>query len=395
MNTPQSPQFRSPDFLQQHIKSILDFYEPRVIAADGGFHQCFMDDGTVYDPGMRHLVSSTRFVFNYATAYRLHGSEQHRLWAVKGFEYLQSVHRQPSGHYAWVIENGQVTDGRAMAYGHAFVMLAAASCVQAGIVEAAETIDQVWHFMEEHFWDADSRAYADELDNTLSVLDPYRGQNANMHTCEALLAAWQATRQPRYLERAELLAQRFAVELAALNNNLIWEHYDTQWQPDMQYNIDKPDDLFKPWGFQPGHQVEWTKLLLTLNQESPNPLWVKRATELYDAAIKHGWDEEFGGLVYGFAPDGDFSDAHKYFWVHAEAFAAAWRLHQLTGESRFADDYDRLWEYSWKHLIDHKHGAWFRIRNRDGSEFDKLKSPPGKTDYHTMGACWDVLSQQP
>ena len=79
MNTPESPQFNSADFLRQHIQSILNFYEPRVIAADGGFHQCFMDDGTVYDPDMRHLVSSTRFVFNYATAYRFHGSEQHRL----------------------------------------------------------------------------------------------------------------------------------------------------------------------------------------------------------------------------------------------------------------------------------------------------------------------------
>ncbi|ASJ72635.1 AGE family epimerase/isomerase [Granulosicoccus antarcticus] len=394
MNTPQSPQFSSADFLRQHIQSILNFYEPHVIAPDGGFHQCFLDDGSVYDPQMRHLVSSTRFVFNYATAYRFHGNEQHREWAVAGFKYLQDVHRQPSGCYAWVIENGQVTDGRAMAYGHAFVMLAAASCVQAGIKEASDTIDEVWNFMEENFWDSEGRAYADELDSELEVLDPYRGQNANMHSCEALLAAYQATGQARYLERAQLLAQRFAVELAAINDGLIWEHYDTNWQLDMQYNIDKPDDLFKPWGFQPGHQVEWTKLLLTLNQESPNPVWVQRAAQLFDAAMTKGWDDQYGGLVYGFAPDGSFSDAHKYFWVHAEAFAAAWRLHKLTGESRYLDDYNRLWEYSWQHLIDHKHGAWFRIRTREGAAVDNQKSPPGKTDYHTMGACWDVLTQQ-
>ncbi len=394
MNTSQSPQFSSADFLRQHIQTILDFYAPNVIAADGGFHQCFMDDGTVYDPDMRHLVSSTRFVFNYATAYRFHGNEQHRQWAVAGFNFLRAVHRQPEGHYAWVIENGKVTDGRAMAYGHAFVMLAAASCVQAGISEAADTIDEIWSFMEEHFWDAEGRAYADELNSSLEVLDPYRGQNANMHSCEALLAAYQATGQKRYLERAESLAQRFAVELAAANDGLIWEHYDTNWQLDMLYNIDKPDDLFKPWGFQPGHQVEWTKLLLTLNQESPNPLWEQRAKELYNAAMSQGWDEEFGGLVYGFAPDGSFSDAHKYFWVHAEAFAAAWRLYRLTGESNYLDDYNRLWDYSWQHLIDHENGAWFRLRTREGAAVDLLKSPPGKTDYHTMGACWDVLTQQ-
>jgi len=122
-------------------------------------------------------------------------------------------------------------------------------------------------------------------------------------------------------------------------------------------------------------------------------LWLTRAEHLFDAAMVRGWDAEHDGLVYGFAPDGNFADTHKYFWVHAEGFAAAWRLYQHTSDQRYLDDYERLWSYSWKHLIDHDQGAWFRIRNRDGSAFDNLKSPPGKTDYHTMGACWDVIAQ--
>ncbi len=388
------PDFADPVFLNQHIQSILDFYEPNVRAPDGGFHQCFLDDGSVYDPGMRHLVSSTRFVFNYANSAAMSGNEEHLQWAIDGMRFIKTAHRQPSGHYAWVIENGVVTDGRAMAYGHAFVMLAAASLVLAGVEEEAATIKQVWEFMEEHFWDEQSLAYADERDETLAVLDPYRGQNANMHTCEALLLAMKATGDSRYLDRASVLAKRFAVDIAGTNNGLIWEHYDTQWQCDMQYNIDKPDDLFKPWGFQPGHQVEWTKLLLELHKWQPNELWTQRAAELFDVAMSRGWDNEHGGLVYGFAPDGQFADTHKYFWVHAEAFAAAWRLYITTSEQRYLDDYQRLWEYSWDVLVDHELGAWFRIKNRDGSAFDTLKSPPGKTDYHTMGACWDVLANQ-
>ncbi|MFK7854730.1 MAG: AGE family epimerase/isomerase [Granulosicoccus sp.] len=392
MNTPAEPEFASPEFLRDHVRSILDFYEPIVRADDGGFYQCFEDDGRVYDPGMRHLVSSTRFVYNYATAYRVHGKAHHLDWAKEGLDYLQRMHLQAEGHYAWVIENGVVTDNRAMAYGHAFVMLAAASCVQAGVTSANTVIEKVWDFVEACFWDGEAGAYADERDGTLQHLDAYRGQNANMHMCEALLAAYQATGTPCYLERAKQLAQKFAIELASLNNGLIWEHYDTSWQCDMHYNIDKPDDLFKPWGFQPGHQLEWCKLLLMLNGESPDPVWVSRAAELFDAAMQKGWDTEHQGLVYGFAPDGSFSDAHKYFWVHAEGFAAAWRLYVQTQESRYLDDYNRLWQYSWKYLVDHQYGAWFRIRNQDGTAFDNLKSPPGKTDYHTMGACWDVLA---
>ena len=62
--------FASRDFLNDHVHSILQFYEPMVIDVDGGFFQNFLDDGSIFDHTSRHLVSSTRFVFNYAEAYR-------------------------------------------------------------------------------------------------------------------------------------------------------------------------------------------------------------------------------------------------------------------------------------------------------------------------------------
>lgn len=383
--------FANADFLNSHIHSTLDFYEPRVVDNAGGFFQTFRDNGDVYDVPLRHLVSSSRFVYNYATAYRKYGKPQHLEWAQHGLDFLQNAHRLTSGHYAWELRDGVVSDGRAMAYGHAFVMLAGASALRAGIEQGRLLVAEMWDFLEQYFWQSEYSAYADERDVSLQTLNAYRGQNANMHICEALLAAFEATGNARYLDRAGVLAKRFALELASLNDGLIWEHYTSDWQLDMQYNIDKPDDLFKPWGFQPGHHVEWAKLLLQLNAFRPDDWLVKRATELYQAAIDKGWDAEYGGLVYGFAPDGSFSDAHKYFWVHAEAFAAAWRLYRITDDERYQQDYQRIWAWSWRYLIDHQHGAWFRIRHRDGSPVDDLKSPPGKTDYHTMGACWDVL----
>lgn len=389
---PAFPDFQSPEFLESHVQFILKFYEPVVVDSNGGFFQCFKDSGDVYDPATRHLVSSTRFVFNYAESYRRYGQPQHLDWARHGLDFLTQHHRQPTGHYAWVLDHHTVVDNTAMAYGHAFVILAAASCVRIGIDYAADIIDQTYELLETHFWEPEHNAYADERDGSLGSLDPYRGQNANMHLCEALLAAFIATGQTRFLDRAEVLAERFAIELAEQSGGLIWEHYHRDWSVDMQYNIDHPDDLFKPWGFQPGHQVEWAKLLLQLDSLRPDGRWLPRAVALYDAAMTQGWDPEFGGLVYGFAPDGSFCDAHKYFWVHAEAFAAAWRLYRRTDDPQYAADYQRLWEWSWQYLIDHEQGAWFRIRQRDGSVYDDLKSPPGKTDYHTMGACWDVLT---
>jgi len=388
----QYPNFKSADFLNAHIHDTLAFYEPRVFAPEGGFYGCFQDDGTCYDPDSRHLVASARYVLNYATAYQFYSEPKHLEWAEWGLDYLQSSHRQENGHYAWLIEDGVITDTRVMAYGHAFVLLAAAACVKAGIGRASKIMEDIYNFVETYFWDETAGAYFDERDNTLRTLSPYRGQNANMHMCEALLAAYQASGEVKYLNRAEQLAEKFAIVLAAQSGGQIWEHYDANWNVDMNFNIDKPNDRFKPWGFQPGHQTEWAKLLLILNEAHPNKKWVERAKSLYDKAIETGWDKEFGGIAYGVAPDGKFCSSKKYFWVQSESFATAWRLYHATQNKIYLEDYNRIWQWSWDHMIDHKHGAWFRVRERDGTATDNKKSPYGKTDYHTMGACWDVLS---
>ena len=62
-----------------------------------------------------------------------------------------------------------------------------------------------------------------------------------------------------------------------------------------------------------------------------------------------------------------------------------------TGEAGYWQWYDRIWDYSWTHFVDHAHGAWYRILGPDNRKLTDEKSPAGKTDYHTMGACYEVL----
>lgn len=386
------PNFESAAFLEAHVQDTLTFYEPRVYAPEGGFYGCFFDDGECFDKKSRQLVGGARYVFNYATAYRLYGAPQHLDWAKWGLQFLTNTHKQDNGGYAWLIENNVAVDKQVMAYGHAFVILAAASCIRAGVPGAEKTLSETFDFMETYFWDEDAGAYNDERDASLEQLSPYRGQNANMHMCEALLAAWQSTRDVKYINRAQALAHRFTFELAAQSNNKIWEHYNTHWHVDMEYNINSPNDRYRPWGFQPGHQTEWSKLLLILNDERPDKKWVDKAKQLYDQAMAMGWDHKFGGLYYGVAPDNTICSDDKHFWVQAETFAAAWRLYNVTNDETYLQDYRRIWQWCWDHMVDHKYGAWYRVKKRDGSATDNKKSPLGKTDYHTMGACWDVLS---
>ena len=424
MNLPATP---PPDFtdagvLRAHIADTMAFYHPRAIDPAGGFFHYFRDDGSVYDHAHRHLVSSTRFVYDYAMAAREFAdapiAAEYLAATEHGLRYLREVHRDPdSGAYAWTLRDREPEDRTRHAYGMAFVLLAYASARKAGL-DTAAWMDETWTLLEARFWDAEAGLYRDEADIDWQF-SGYRGQNANMHLCEALIAAFEASGEARYLDRALLVADRMTRRQAGRAGGLVWEHHDRDWNVDWDYHRDDPRHLFRPWGFQPGHQVEWAKLLLLLREHlgrrDTAPAWLlPTARHLFDTALAHGWDETYGGIVYGFAPESlrDASPARgarladvatsttwvcdddKYFWVQAEAIAAAARLFAATGNPRYAETYARLWRYAWQHFVDHRHGAWYRILDRRNHKYDDLKSPAGKTDYHTMGACHDVLALQ-
>ncbi len=398
MTTVPLPDFHSVDVLRDHVAKTMAFYKPNEVDPAGGFFQYYKDDGTVYDRSHRHLVSSTRFVFNHAMAYLEFGKPEDKNLVMHGLKYLREVHRNPeTGGYAWTIADGKRDDQMNHCYGLAFMLLAYSCGVKAGLDEARGWQDEIWNLLEQRYWEPAHGLYRDEADKDWNFTG-YRGQNANMHMTEAMIAAWEATKDDRYLDRAMLLANNMTQRQAALTpQKLIWEHYHEDWSIDWEYNLDNPKHLFRPWGFQPGHQTEWAKLLMILERytkgTSRHKDWlVPTAKHLFDEALDKAWDKEYGGIAYGFAPEGEVCDDDKYFWVQAESLAAAQLLFETTGERKYDEWYEKIWAYSWQHLVDHTYGAWFRILKRNNEKYDDEKSPAGKTDYHTMGACYEVMA---
>lgn len=387
------PDFRSVEFLRRHVRDTMAFYHPACIDPAGGFFQYFRDDGSIYDRSHRHLVSSTRFVFNYAMAYAAFGVPEYRQAVQHGVDFLRKAHRNPrTGGYAWLLNEDTVEDGTNHCYGLAFVILAYAKALGAPRISAVGSyLRETWHLMEQRFWEPQHGLYADEATPDWRV-STYRGQNANMHACEAFLAAYEVTGDRDYLARAAQLADHMVNRQAALAGGLVWEHYHQDWSVDWEYNKGDRSNIFRPWGYQPGHQVEWAKLLLILDRHEPADWRLARARALFDRAVDLSWDGEDGGMVYGLDREGRFYDDDKYFWVQAEALAAAALLASRTGEARYWEWYRRIWEYCWEYFVDHRYGAWYRILRRDNTKYGDEKSPAGKTDYHTMGACYEVLN---
>ena len=94
------------------------------------------------------------------------------------------------------MDKDQISDKTRHCYGMAFVLLAYAIATKYKIEEEdnKNKIYETFNFLENYFFEKKFGMYVDVIDgDNFNTIDSYRGQNANMHLCEALLCCYEAT----------------------------------------------------------------------------------------------------------------------------------------------------------------------------------------------------------
>lgn len=309
--------------------------------------------------------------------------------AQAGLDYLRDgpLHDTTNGGWFWAVDaDGRPTNDSKQAYGHAFVLLAAAAGRAAGY-DTQDLWDEVTALLDTKFWRGADGLFVDTWDATFSELEAYRGQNANMHLVEAMMLAWEVSGEQVFLDRAQSVAERLIHQLAAGNDWRLPEHYDETWNVDLGYGKGPNADLFRPYGSTIGHWLEWSRLLLQLHGLDPvRTVWAPAAaTTLFTRAVKEGWDEARGGFAFSTDWDGGIWDPDRYHWVIAEAIGAAVALRAHTDDSDYDRWYRRFWDFADAHLIDSDNRSW--IHQLDGQNQPSSDAWDGKPDlYHALQA---------
>lgn len=381
---------------------------PDTIDTRGGYRLLHPETGDPYTDHRRHLVATCRSVVNAALGVIADGPSWCFDAAVHGISFIERAHRvsegsdagNDAGYELVVTTDGDPIDRTRSAYGHAFVLLAFARAVAAGVDGAKARLEATVDLLDHRFHDGTGCLRSD-CDTAWTDLEAYRGQNANMHACEAYLAAYEATGNETYLDRAARIAERITVDLAAETDGLLWEHYTADWTHDFAYNEDEPRHQFRPPGYQPGHHVEWAKFLALLDRYDaafPPSLaeagWYGRAVELFDAAIDTGWTE--AGFAYTVDGDGSVIVGDRYGWVIAEAIGATAALTERARDRNEASDVTRFrnWHSQLFDCVDAYRGPaglWYESLPAAGDTGSPVSpEPPGvEPEYHPATAFFE------
>jgi mannose/cellobiose epimerase-like protein (N-acyl-D-glucosamine 2-epimerase family) len=356
---------------RDHFVSLLRFAEGS-IRGDGA--ACWLDDTGRPDPSHpveTWITARMAHIFGVGHLLGVSGAADHAARAIKG---LQEV-LADAEHGGWLAARGEGDElvGTKQAYAHAFVVLAASTGKVAGIPGASDLLPMALAVLDARFWEPDVELHLDERSRDWTSTSDYRGVNANMHSVEALLAAHAATGDGLWLERAVTIGDRVA-GWARSNDWRIPEHFDAAWNPLLEYNADRPQDPFKPYGATPGHGLEWARLLLQIDAEAGTAgRRTDAAVALFDRAVADGWDaERGGGFVYTTDWSGTPVEPRRFHWVAAEAVATAQVLARVTGDERYAELERGWWGWIREHLVDAEHGSWHH-------ELDTENRPSGRT----------------
>lgn len=375
-------------FLKEIRDGLLKFGHQ--FPSPGGGSYYLGDDGTPWKDRPRETWITSRMAHVYSLGSFLghEGSEALVDAALKGLR--GELHDEKNGGwYAGLTKNGEILPNK-QCYAHAFVILAATSALLAGRPGAKELLDEALELYDKRFWNEEEGLSCDTWNTEFTVLDDYRGINANMHTVEAFLAAADTLSDDTYRIRAGRIIDH-VLGWARDNQWRIPEHFTKDWKADLECNKEKPDDQFKPYGATPGHGIEWARLitqwaLSTYKGAEKGKDYISAAESLYNRAVEDAWNSDGApGIVYTTDWEGKPVVHDRMHWTLAEAINTSAVLYRVTGKQKYADDYAAFMEYLDDKVLDHVNGSWFHQLDRDNHVIGTVW--PGKSDiYHALQA---------
>ena len=128
----------------------------------------------------------------------------------------------------------------------------------------------------------------------------------------------------------------------------------------------------------PGHDIEGVWFILEYAKQTNDAELVKKAEQIFNWAVKAGWDKEYGGLLYFVDALGKPPEAYehdmKLWWPHNELIISSLMLYRDTQKEEYLDWFFRTLEYCRNNFADSEYGEWYGYLRRDG----KPTMPPCK-----------------
>ena len=367
-------------------RNVLPFWIERVVDLEGGTFVGQLSNDLVADSTVeRGALLTSRILWTYSAAYRHYRDAAYLAMAELAYkDLLLRYHDETHGGFYWSIDaSGRVLRDRKQVYGQAFAIYALSELHAAtGRREPLDEAVAVFRLLEIHardrrhggYWEAFQRDWSPIADMRLSECDQNdpKSQNTMLHVMEAytrLLNVWPDPELRHALrETVELMLTRI-LDSRTCHLGLF---FTADWQPTSKK-------------ISYGHDIEAAWLLSRAAEALGDASLMARVNEvairIADVTLAEGVDADGG--VFNMGDTTGVIDHSKEWWPQAEAVVGFLHAARISGRDHYLEAALRTWDFIEKHLIDHRHGEWFRGVTRDGTVIDAFEKVGfWKCPYH-------------
>lgn len=388
-------------------RTILEFWRPRALAADGGYHLDFDAAGNRLPRRPATLIAQSRMLYFFSRVSRSPYADAFSVAAAHaGFSFLQTaMHDADHGGYFWDVRDRDAApdvapvDGAAgwrrtkHLCGQAFALMALSEYARSfRLPDAIAAAESLFGLIERHAADP-AGGYHETLARDWSVsgaahrslLGPYPGdaKTSGMHI--QLLEAFTAL---------DHVAPSAPLRAALARLELLLDEKGTPG-PDSDWSNDAIlfADYHGPGGkgrLLVGHCIKefWFRLAALERLGTATPAALGRLRRRFEQVLAAGYDRAAGGFFDVVHADG--LDRTKYWWGQAEGLLGCLLVHARCGGAASRRCFLGTLDWIERHQADWQYGEWHAaIAGRRVLPGDK--GGPWKTAYHTGRAMLDGM----
>jgi mannobiose 2-epimerase len=385
--------------------NLVPFWSQRAVDAEHGGYLLNHDaHGVCKGPAPKSIVTQARTLWFFSKLLRSSfGDLRFAAPAMHGFAFLRDrMWDCVNGGFFWQVDSHGTnpTMPHKHLYGQAFALYALSEYVMATSDRSGqrllrrhfETVDRSMHDPKNggyiEFLTRDWSRPPSTMPSYVDAVSPgVKLLNTHVHALEALLAYYEATRDPLARDRLVELVLILSQTAMHRSHPACGDRFASDWTPILGLSGARVSF---------GHDLETMWLLAETCRAVK--LSTSLVLDLYRSVFEHstlyGVDAAAGGF-YQAGPAGRRADQRsKIWWVQAEAMTSALYLHVLTGDPRYFAIFHKTLGWIDRYQVDWERGEWHACideRGRSsGDKADRWKCP-----YHTTRAvltCLDLLT---
>ena len=194
------------------------------------------------------------------------------------------------------------------------------------------------------------------VDSPMGLEPDLKLMNTHLHLLEAMTTFYRASKLPLARERLLELITIESDTVVRKGLGACTDQYERDWRPRLGGERARVSY---------GHDIENVWLLIDACDAAGISAYphLDLFRALWSYTLKHGYDEEWGGVFNWGSFNQPASNRDKSWWAQAEALVSALYMYRMTRDPKYVAIFEQTYDFIEKYFVDWSRGEWYENLN--------------------------------